>query len=300
MLIGFGEVEPVDRRFAKGAARAKFLELIREDEKAHGVLKHLAGDPYRYFVEARVSPVELWPISDLRIRFVGRPLYMLRWSLLTWARTWNLEADWFLDNACWTLDMWRQLPDGREPLYWMFSSTGWMRLSDVEFEDITPPFGLRAWTPDTEFRVHYERYAKEEIEEHINKDPYLSNLKASLKIDIVDADMAEVASYCDKVLEVYLSKEDSMGKPTWKLAEKRDDLPRNLRWTIRFQVLGESFSKIALEENKAVSTIKRAVEDALELLDLPKREDAKPGRRRGSKESEDSRRRSFKQVGIPD
>ena len=300
MRIGLGEVEPTDKRFARSAAQLRFFHFIKEDEKACDVLKSLAGDPYRYFVEARFSPVRLWPIPDYQIRLHGRPLYMLRCSLLTWARIWNLEADWVFDNACWTLEMWSQFPDMRERLEWMSGGTGWMRLSDEDIKDVVPPSGLRSWTPDTEFQVSYEQYARNEIEQHINQDQFFSNVKASLKIDFIEAKMAEVISYCERVLEVYFSQKDSSGRSIWKLAEKRDDFPRNLKWTIRFQILGESFSQIANEEDKAVSTIKRAIEDILDLLDLPKRKDAKPGRRRGSKESDNSRRKSFKQVGIVD
>jgi hypothetical protein len=299
-LIGLGEVEPVDKRFARCSAQAGFLQLIKEDEKASDVLRHLACDPYRYFVEARANPAQLWPIRDYQIRYYGRPLYMLRWSLLTWAQTWHLEADWIFETVCWTLDMWRQLPDTRETFELMFNSTSWTRLNDQDLKDVFPPTGLRAWTPDTEFRSSYERYAKNEIEAHIRQDPFFSNLKVSLKIDIIDAIMAQVNSYCERVLEIYLSQKDSDGNFVWKLAERREDFERNLKWTIKFQVLGESFSKIAQEEDKAVSTVKRAIEDALELLNLPKRKDAGPGRRRGSKEAKDSRRRSFKQAEISD
>jgi hypothetical protein len=300
MLIGFGEVEPADKRFARGAARADLMELIKEDERTLNVLRHLAGDPYRYFMEAGFSPFELWPIKDYQIRYYGRPLYMLRWSLLTWAQTWNLEVDWMLSNACWTLDMWRQIPETRETLDWMPGSTGWMRLTDNDLKDIAPPFNLRTWTPDTEFRLSYERYAKDEIEKQINQSPFFSNLKGSLKREVIDADMAEVVSYCDGVLGVYFSQKDSRGKPKWKFAEERYDFPRNLKWTVRFQILEESFSQIAREEEKEVSTIKRAIEDTLDLLDLPKRNNSGPGRRPGSREAQDSRRKSVKHAGISD
>lgn len=253
--IGLGEVEPVDKSFTRATARLVFFEYIKEDEKASEVLRDLASRPLNSFVDAGMSPVGLWPIYDFEVRLHGRKLYLLRRFLTDWAIKWHLNVDWVLDGACWTLYNWQHHPPREDELDWTYNGVSWFRLSDEAFKDVIPPFGLSHWRADNHMRASYERSAKEKIEKHINRDILLQSLKPKTRVDIITECMKQVSSYCEKVLNVYLLQRDSRGNPQWKLAEQREDFGRNIRWTIRFQILGKSFSEIAREANKAVSTV---------------------------------------------
>jgi hypothetical protein len=298
--FGLGEVEPSDKRHSIATARRLFMLRVRR--LAPQVLRELGEYPLQAYVNAGIGPVGLWPITQTTIRYCavvyGKNLLNLQSSLIYWARRWNLEADWLIDDALWTVEMWRLFQPTHDRLDWMSHGAGWVRLSDEAVAHLIPPFGMRRWDADTEFRSNYIRFAKQQITEHINGDPFLSSLDAELREKIISADMAKVNAYCDSVLEVYLSQVDAAGKTVWKLTESRAHLMRNLAWTVRVQVLGQSQNYIAYKRRKQASTVIRAVNDTLNLLGLTKRPDAKPGRQKGQKESPDSWRRTVKRVNL--
>jgi len=124
----------------------------------------------------------------------------------------------------------------------------------------------------------------------------LSVLNSKLKSTIVASLQDKVKFYCDEVLKVYDAQLDANGNPTWKRAESKSDLARNINWTVKFQVLGITYSKIAKAAGLDVSTVKREVDSTLTLIGLPRRADAKPGRPAGSKDSPVSWRQSTKQI----
>lgn len=277
--------------------------MLRVRRLAPQVLRELGEHPYDAYVHAGVGPVGLWPITPTSIRYYsvvyGRNISHLHSCLILWARRWNLEADWCIDNALWTVEMWRQFRSAHDRLDWISHGAGWIRLNDEKIAHLIPPFGLLRWDADTEFRWSYLRNAERQITEHINGDPHLAFLDADLRQRIVAANMAKVNAYCDSVLNVYLNQVDSSGKTLWKLTESRAHLMRNLAWTVRVQVLGQSQSDIAIRKRKEPSTVIRAVNDTLKLLGLKKRPDARPGRQKGQKESPDSRRRAAERANLP-
>jgi hypothetical protein len=299
-VFGLGEVEPTDSRHSISYARREYMLRVRR--LAPQVLRELAEYPYDAYVRTGIGPVGLWPITPTSIKYYaivyGRNIGYLHRCLILWARRWNLEADWCLDDALWTIEMWRQFPQVRNRLDWMSHGAGSGRLNDEKTAHLIPPFELRKWEADVEFRWHYLRYAKSQIIEHIDSNPYLSSLDTDLKQKIIAANLLRVNDYCKMVLEVYLAQADSSGKPLWKLTESRAHLMRNLAWTIRVQVLGQSQNDIAMRKRKEASTVIRAVDDTLKLLGLAKRPDLRPGRQRGHKESPDSHRRSIERAKL--
>jgi hypothetical protein len=62
-----------------------------------------------------------------------------------------------------------------------------------------------------------------------------------------------------------------------------------LSWAVRLQVNKETFSSIADSEEVSVPAVKKAIEQVLELIGIQKREDSKPGRRLGQRESAHSK-----------
>jgi len=293
-VFGLGEVEPTDKRHSVSYVRREFMLRVRR--LAPQVLRELGEYPYNAYVRAGVGPVGLWPITPTRIKYYsivyGRDIAYLHRCLIVWARRWNLEADWCLDDALWTVEMWRHFLKSRDRLDWMSHGASWIRLDDEKVAHLIPPFEPRRWDADTEFRSNYLRNAKHQITEHVNDDPYLAFLDVDLQQKIIAANMAKVNAYCNGVLKVYLAQVDSSGKSLWKLTESRAHLMRNIAWTVRVQVLGQSQNDVAVKKRKEASTVIRAVDDTLKLLGLKKRLDARPGRQRGRKESPDSRRRA--------
>lgn len=299
MQFGFGEVEPVDKRNSIASARVDFLMRIRE--KAPEVLSDLAYIPYQMYIASPVSPVELWPLNERKVRLYalsGRNINGLYIALLAWAHRWNLYADWCLENACWTLHLWGESSKCLENYDWNLKGAGWIKLGDEALAHLTVPSGLPKWDAEYQFRFSYINGVKKRLKQHIEQDSFLSSLSSKLKRDIIDAKMAEVETYCDRVLEVYDSQVDSLGRPIWKRAESKADLLRNMVWTVKFQVQGKSYSEIANTDKFSPSTVKREVESTLDLIGLSRRPDVKRGRKLGSKDSQDSWRQSVKRAGL--
>lgn len=254
--------------------------------------------PYQSFVDANFSPAELWSKIQYEIRFYGAPLVRLRNALLYWARRWHLEADWCFDAVCWTLHQWRQLPHYiSEYQWWSVGSSSWMRLNNEAFSHLTVPHELPKWEADSQFRTQYVQYAERQIKDHVAKDPFICALKPKLKRAIIDAKMSEINNYCDGVLRVYDSQVDDSGEPTWKRAESKDELIRNVKWAVSFQVLNQTYSDIASRENVAVSTVSRSVKYVLTLIGLPIRPDSGPGFPRGKKHSRRGSAKLLKNLG---
>jgi hypothetical protein len=250
------------------------------------------------FVEANVSPNQLWPVSDHKIEiysYYGADIRGLSIALSKWARHWHLEAEWCLDDACWTLDMWQRFPEEKRTT-WLSSGSGWMRLNDSAFAHLTPPDGLSACNADYEFRLSYVQRAESKIREHIEQSPFLSNLKAKLKTDVIDYFMTKVNAYCDEVLKVYDRQVDADGNPTWKRADSKKDLLRNIEWAVKFQVRELTFSEIAKADGVAASTVKREVDRTLALIGL-KRRDTWRGRPVGKQDARPGAARVIKRLG---
>ncbi len=222
---------------------------------------------------ANVSPARLYPVTETKIRIYnqyGVDIRGLSVALAVWAGRWHLEAEWCLDNACWTLDTFRVLPED-ERTEWLIGGSSWIRLNDSEFAHLTPPSGFLVWDADYEFRAKYVERAERQIKEHIEQSPFLSNLKAKLKRGVIDEVMSKVNAYCDEVLKVYDAQVDSAGNPTWKRAESKKDLLRNIAWAVKFQVREMNFSDIADAEKVSISTVKREVDNTLALIGLQRR-----------------------------
>lgn len=76
----------------------QFLDAVSEG--APQVLRDLQGEPFDRFQESCLTYFEFVCRSEKSNR--------LRESLEVWSNTWHLQADWCLEAAFWTLDMWHQ------------------------------------------------------------------------------------------------------------------------------------------------------------------------------------------------
>lgn len=271
MHLGFGEVEPVDRRDSLIVARDKFLARIKES--APQVLESLSKEPLDCFQRDR---------SD--VAAVGG-------ELSRWAQRWNLDAPWVIAVGHKTLVMWgafieavRAYPEGYRTWSMVGDSRRYQSLSVPKPIDL-----LYEWVAENETRKRYLTYAKRKLRKYIEYDPVFSCLSRKIKRAVLEDFMGKVNCYCDEVLEAYLSRRDAAGEALWKLADSKEDFERNIEWTVNFQVLGESFNQVAKANGVVASTVERAVESTLAIIDLNKRAVA-TGRPKGAKDSFESSR----------
>lgn len=305
MLLGIGEVEPVDGRSTTWRVRNAFFQALSENEDAREVFTDLADIPYQSFIHCGINLDEiitltaLWPDYQ-EMRYSLRPgvsITGLCLALQDWSERWHLNSSWCIADALMTLYYWKTSPKVFESLALASGNTlGMVKLNRELLPP--PPVGLPEWEADSLPREAYingfitsafggkkVEGAKDWIENLLKPSQYLSSqLKRKLKRELEES----VGAYCDAVLEVYLSQRDEEGNPTWKLTEKRKEMIRNLRWTVQAQVLDKPLSDIADsgEKSYAVSTVTRAVNDTLDLLILPKNPKISPGFPRGQKQSQ--------------
>ena len=127
-------------------------------------------------------------------------------------------------------------------------------------------------------------------------EPLVAEASSELKPSELEREMAwryGALTKFDSALKTYLRRMRSRrkaAKSRHKLVEvdHKPKLQEHIEWAISYQVGGQSLSQIASsirsgEGGLQASTVLRAVEDVLSLLGIPKRSDAKQGRKKGSK-----------------
>lgn len=326
--------EPPSREWSKIQLRELFL--LRVNDFAPQVLIELGGGPFSLFLEAGMhgpTPMPWSGMEGLRLynwmagellkeeSRIWNRLYHSRQaetfchSLLKWAASYNISADWILVRAMLTLYKWHQ--KGRQPGFggergWLYMGAG----GPVP-TPLPPPAGLAAygwmWS-----RANYlesvERIIRERFEEVLGQYPELSYGNPSFLnayIQSVKEDTSLPAKYADR-------SDKHIKSHGWVENKHHRNLERDLRWAVQFQVLSMELEKIAADTpqpkdpNKtfSVSTVSRAVigytpkgkphvPGLLEKIGLTRRPDSGPGRRRGCKESAESWRRSIKRAQLP-
>ena len=163
-------------------------------------------------------------------------------------------------------------------LYWSFSFVSW-KVDLEKIRCIQPPVGLPHWDADTEPRAFYLEQAKKNIEEEL-KEGLFSDISQDSKFSVKEAKLKVAQKYCDDILDAYLDLKDSNKMSLWEPIQKKANLKRNAVWAVKFQVCGDDYSEIAIEEEIEHTTVSRAVKDFLGLIGLKERQNP-PGRRKG-------------------
>lgn len=276
MLLGLGEVEPVDRRTSIWRVRLAFLNTITE--YAPAALKDLAGLPYESFVYTGIEYSELlelanlWPAQSapyFRLRS-GASIIGLRNAIIAWSEQWNLNAPWCIQAALLTLGDWQRNPILRERLLCTIAGLNFLTVNSGSLPRPPRCFRLPHWDATSTSLAEYLGVAEKQLMETRTECPYLTPSQwQAIKL----AHDGAAFAYCDAVLAVYLNAKDASGNPTWKRTEQRKEIVRNLRWAVEAQVLGKALLDIAAgyEDNRHdVSTVSRGIDDVLRLIELPK------------------------------
>lgn len=156
-------------------------------------------------------------------------------TLREWAKGYRLNAPWVILYAAFTLDMWGSVP-GAAGRYWFAPPDGLSVPSP-------PPFNFQMPAPDLTWvpRSQAEKSIRESF----------------------DSALAEYLESCERLCE----------EQGWARLKNRRVAEEHLTWLVRYQVLGESFSKIArtLTARTPRQTIAQPVHEMAELIELPLR-----------------------------
>lgn len=269
---------------------ARFVFLGAVARHATEVLKDLSGEPFDLYVKADSPYLELapWDAPEGFETFdsflvTTEPRYAsLRESLCTWAKRYNLvETDatdrWCLRQALFTLRHWYLIPDSRtDPLTWVWFSAG------TKPARIEPPDGFPEWLITCETRTEYLERIRMEADGIIAANPLLSTIRPADRLRSLEgmtAPSSNASKYCDELAAHY----DSEG---WHAVNEFSKKTEHFIWAVEVQILGCGYSQIAVaagdegEGGIYTSTVKRAVEEILDLVGLTRRSDIRPGRRR--------------------
>lgn len=197
--------------------------------------------------------------------------------LKEWAKEYNLEADWCYERALEQLFDWCiPVSDDEDDLYEV-RHKGWGGVS-VSLQDnddsIPPPIGFPSYAPGAQSRGDYLEQCKVILETELNR-PLLVVARTKEKRAFRDSIMEKVEQYCEEV-ENWFKKNQG-----WLSAKMKNNLDRNLGWAVKVQIIGITASQISEEEEMDISTVTRAVEDILSLIELPRSLDFKQGRKPG-------------------
>lgn len=284
MRLGFGEVEPVNRKDAAKVARQAFLLSIQNN--APKILDDLSRQP-------------------LDVLLATNNHTAVKETLRTWSCERNLEADWFIEAAYDTLVLWAafkehiRTPSKRFRIkYRVWSPPIGSELWHPSV-DMKPPCRLVAWHAELNPLNTYLAYSRKKLKDYIKQDAIFVALSPQTQKSVLKDLMLKVNEYCDRVLKAYLSQKDDTGEYLWRRSDTKAELARNLKWTVMFQIHERTFSQIAKLHKVEVSTVSREIDNVLNTIGL-KRRDVPRGRTKGAKESPDSRRQSMKRAGITD
>lgn len=204
-------------------------------------------------------------------------VYIFWKSIVSWEEKFNLvETDendkWLFESAAYTVDYWSKNPRKINEIGLLESSP----YHKQNLETLKPPFGLLKWEPQYKERKIYLEEVKAYIKESLSEVELFKNQK---RLNLIARHiLGEAELYCDKVEKYFRSR-------GWKKVAIKKEFEKHLDWTIRFQVKEESFSSIAKEFGVYASSVKKEVEEILELIGIKKRV-VKRGRKKGQSISE--------------
>lgn len=285
-FTGYGEIEWKEGAESLVNLRNSFLRSIVRD--GQDTLKELYAEAFPFY-QQHIAPMNL-DIPEFSEAFILRKDENVKQLILVikgWAARNNLSASWCIESCYWTIRMWSVM--GGNPRILYFDPIGThLELDEVADGVPPPPDALPKYEPLFERRELYLEAIKSMAKKEIENSQILIAGSANRRRDLIMSIYEKAEKYCDSVEDYFLGlkkkqKNGTGDEAIFRRVPDAKNLSRNLEWTVRFQVLGESFSEIAKKEEVDMSTVQRAVEGILKRIGLKKHNKSGPGRPRGSK-----------------
>lgn len=262
-------------------ARERFLRAVRE--VAPDVLTQLRDAPFTAFVAAHRQKPPRDPASDdieqvMSLHGAPAPaIAAFEVALEQWARHWQVTADWWLRRAvralaCWRLDL--HSPDSDRHA-----------TAALDWRDIYSSNAGWAWTPDRlgtaptwlDWRGTHHHGAS--MLDHNEMQFWYRGYWEPWAEPRADAIRRMRAAFEDQ-MHAYIDRLDSLMLTTgWEPTPAKLG-SAHFEWLARYQVLGQSYSRLALDVCRERPTVTEAVKDLAAYIDLPLRSETRPGRPR--------------------
>jgi hypothetical protein len=163
-------------------------------------------------------------------------------------------------------------------------------ISDIEAPETIShiPQAFPAWFPDAQPLESYKKsiriLAMKLVEESTSSGahPLLSLASAKTLKSLVNDVVAAITAAAEKQsLEAYLGARDKEGHTIWTPVKTRRALLKRIDCTIR----GLGVDEVATQTEIDIGDISKGVSEVSDLIGLPKRDNLRRGRRKGSKNS---------------
>jgi hypothetical protein len=226
-----------------------FLSAIRQHAPA--VLNDLAERPLAIYTNLPdLIDTSTWQNLNEAALDWAPELKPLRAAIHDWSQHWNLETNWCRDRALQTLAQWARTDDGH-PLRSQWSHEATSYFVPISSDARTLTFFHPGWDPSFGSRADAEKMIREAFDDHLAA--YFKDLDA-------------------------LAASHGMERTP----EKRT--MDHFVWLVRYQILGQSFDRLAKDVFVSRQTATNGVKNAARLIDLPLRKPGKPGRPSKSKQ----------------
>ena len=211
-------------------------------------------------VESLIPGLTL-PLRYGRLHF--RESALIREFLTAWSKRWHLDAGWVRERAF-------------EKLCFWLSEREEYRICDLgvgtgSAVSMTAPEGLPTYYTGQMTRSRYLELVRSTVTLKLRQDELLNRGDFE---PFVESIVRGAESYCDAA------------ERQWDPAATKQDLKRDIDWTIKFQIQGRAYAEIAAEDlpgiRQADDLVRKAVSDILKRIELPRRF-VKRGRKQGSK-----------------
>jgi hypothetical protein len=189
-------------------------------------------------------------------------LVPLRTAIFEWSRKYNLDGDWWRNIALRTVNDWSASGECDLEFYWSMAET---REIDHAAELALLPYDeFPRWEPANQRRRDYRNGLTVWARGRMDVEILFKCTTAKLRTDLIDLVEKKGKSYCDSVEVFY----ESNG---WTRVKDKRSLLKHIKWTVAFQVQKLSHNRIAQSFGVGVGPVKRAVDEVLNLIELPAR-----------------------------
>lgn len=216
-------------------------------------------------------------------------LIPLREAVRRWAKKQNLDADWCraiaLDSMRWFDDANKhRWFDDEKKLRWQITRSGKSDIDHLVERSFLPCPNFPAWSPFWQRKSDYLAKLKGRVTESIDvffsAHPHFAGLPEKVKQKIMNEIYGQGVIYCNKLFDYYQGK----GYSQIKLSREEE---RKIKWTVLAQVGTNPlmFRQIASKYRIGANHVSEAVQECLQEMDLPPRDNLfGAGRRAGIKE----------------
>lgn len=189
-------------------------------------------------------------------------LVPLRTAIQEWSRKNNLDAEWWRNIGFQTVNAWAGYGECDLEFSWSISEE--VEINQGAELALLPFDGFPRWQPANARRRDYLSRLRDWARTRIEGEVIFRCASRPCRSDLIYSVEKMGKAYCQEVERYYESH-------AWTRVKDKRHLVNHIKWAVAFQTQNKSYGQIAESYEKAVPPVKRAADEILELIGLPKR-----------------------------